>query len=107
MFPIDWVCTTARLEPIDYVRKPQVILRLIIVILAVVNIAIVHNGCYIYGKCLFNEDQASCGYSLLLSSSTFILCLAYLWLDLIVDNVSSIDIRLRIAKFDVVLPAPL
>ncbi|CAH8650002.1 unnamed protein product [Schistosoma bovis] len=103
MFPIDWVCTTARLEPIDYVRKPQVILRLIIVILAVVNIAIVHNGCYIYGKCLFNEDQASCGYSLLLSSSTFILCLAYLWLDLIVDNVSSIDIRLRIAKFDVVL----
>ncbi|CAH8665736.1 unnamed protein product [Schistosoma rodhaini] len=103
MFPIDWVCTTARLEPINYVRKPQVILRLVVVILAVVNIAIVHNGCYIYGKCLFNDDQASCGYSSFLSSSTIILYLAYLWLDLIVDNITSIDIRLRIAKFDVVL----
>ncbi|CAH8585103.1 unnamed protein product [Schistosoma turkestanicum] len=103
MFSIDWIYTTARLEPINYVRKPQVLLRLITVILAIVNIAVVHNDCYIYGKCLFNEDQASCGYSLFLSSLTFIACSAYLWLDLIVDNVSNIDIRLRVAKFDMLL----
>nr|CAX82820.1 synaptogyrin 3 [Schistosoma japonicum] len=103
MLPVDWMYKTALLEPVHYIQKPQVLLRLVTVVLSVVLIAIVHNGCYIYGKCLFSEDQASCGYSLFLSSSSVILCLFYLWFDLITDNISNIVMRTRIVKLDVIL----
>ncbi|CAH8655106.1 unnamed protein product [Heterobilharzia americana] len=103
MFSVEWIYSTARLEPFDYIRKPQVISRIVSVILSTVVIGIVHNGCYIYGICLFNEDQGACGYSLFLSSCSLILSLVYLWLDFIVDNVSNVDTRLIIVKLDAAL----
>nr|CAH8869766.1 unnamed protein product [Trichobilharzia regenti] len=103
MFSVDWIYSTTRLEFFDYVRKPQVLLRLSCMVLATVVIGIVHNCCYVYGICLFNEDQGSCGYSLFLSSMSLIVSVIYLWLDIIVDNVTNVDIRKSIVKIDTIL----
>lgn len=61
----------------------------------------IHNNCYVYDKCLFNDDNSACGYTLFVCSTSFIACVIFLLFGLIVDNVDS-KIRKNIVMVDFV-----
>nr|QQY02587.1 synaptogyrin 2 [Cryptocotyle lingua] len=100
MHYFDWVTTTPRLEPIDYIKRPQVVIRLITLIFSVIVFAVIHNNCTYLGKCLFNDDSSTCGFGMFLCTTTFLLCFIFMLLDMWVDNISNCNTRKTIILVD-------
>ncbi|CAL8093787.1 unnamed protein product [Calicophoron daubneyi] len=100
MNPFDWVSSTPRLEPVDYFKKPRVILRFICLVFAIVVLCVVHNSCYIYDICLFNASESTCRFTVFLCFTTTVLCAVFALLDLWVDNIPNCSTRKRIVVAD-------
>lgn len=92
-----------RLELAEYFRKPQVICRIIILVLAVIVIGVVHNDCQIYGQCLFEGDPGACGFALFLGWITILSCISFMIVDLWVDNIPNTNTRRTVTLADFVV----
>ncbi|TPP59006.1 hypothetical protein FGIG_04360 [Fasciola gigantica] len=103
MTPLSLDFVPPRLEFMEYIRKPQVICRIIILVLAIIIVGVVRNDCQIYGKCLFGDDVSACGYALFLGSVTMVVCIAFMILDLWVDNIPNTNARRTVTLVDFVV----
>lgn len=107
MHSVDWITTTPRLEPIDYVKKPQVILRAVALVLSVIVFAVTHNNCNYLGHCVFNDDPSACGFGMFLCTATVVSCILYILLDMCVDNISNCNMRKTVILADYCLSGAL
>ncbi|CAF0796319.1 unnamed protein product [Brachionus calyciflorus] len=96
----------APFDPIGFIKKPQVILRIISLLFSlIVSLCISTEDSYEKGTCPFNNDPTACGYGILVGVIAFIACIIFLILDARFENFSSIKIRRRVVVADMVFSA--
>ncbi|XP_054168134.1 synaptogyrin-like [Oppia nitens] len=91
-------------DPIGYVMRPQVILRFICWLCSVIVFGCISaKGWYKEGKldkCLYNKDNNACRLGSGLGLIGFLASIAFLVLEALFQNLSSIKIRRRVVAFD-------
>ncbi|PVD39379.1 hypothetical protein C0Q70_02009 [Pomacea canaliculata] len=83
----------APFDPLTYIKKPQVILRLASLLFAIVVFGCISSGAWYAGNCLMNDDTNACGYGTGIGVLAFLLCLAFLMVDALFDNLSNVQHR--------------
>ncbi|KAF8565263.1 hypothetical protein P879_08015 [Paragonimus westermani] len=96
----DWMTSTPKLEPLEYLKKPHVITRFVCLVFSVFTSGVIHSDCSMFGRCVFNDDSSACNYGVFLGCSTALLCLIYLVLDVWTDNISNCYTRRTIVLID-------
>lgn len=91
-------------DPIGYVIRPQVILRFICWLCSVIVFGCISaKGWYKEGsleKCLFNRDNNACRLGSGLGLIGFLASIAFLIVEALFQNLSSVKIRRRVVAFD-------
>ncbi|XP_005106382.1 synaptogyrin-2 [Aplysia californica] len=83
----------APFDPVEYVKKPQVILRLLSVLFAIVVFGCISSGGWYGHRCIMNGDDNACGYGTGIGVLAFLICLGFLIVDAFFDNLSSVQHR--------------
>lgn len=91
----------APFDPISFIKKPQVILRMISAFFSIIVF-----GCIISvneedkGNCPLNGDPGACGFGTFVGVVAFIICIVFLVIDARFDNFSNILTRKRAVTID-------
>ncbi len=91
----------AKFDPISFIKKPQVILRIINLIFSLLvfwNIISVNDDDN--GSCPLNKDQGACSFSTTVGVFAFLICIFFLLIDARFDNFSNINTRKRAVIID-------
>ncbi|XP_059147481.1 synaptogyrin-2-like [Physella acuta] len=83
----------APFDPIQYVKKPQVILRAVSLIFSIVVFGCISSGGWFAHNCVMNNDDNACGYGTGIGVLAFLLCLGFLIVDALFENLSSVQHR--------------
>ncbi|XP_046359609.1 synaptogyrin-2-like [Haliotis rufescens] len=83
----------APFDPLVYIKKPQVILRLVSLLFSIIVFGCISSLGYYNNTCIINADANACGYGVGIGVIAFLLCVAFLLLDAIFDNLSSVQHR--------------
>ncbi|KAL8601463.1 hypothetical protein ACOMHN_000405 [Nucella lapillus] len=83
----------APFDPLTYIKKPQVILRLVSMLFAVVVFGCISSGAWFGHHCQMNDDTNACGYGTGIGVLAFLLCIGFLILDALFENLSSVQHR--------------
>jgi len=79
-------------DPIEFIKKPQVILRLVAWIFAIIVFASIAQEGYVDSVCRYNSSNA-CGYGVAIGVIAFLLTMAFTGLDVYFPNISNIKTR--------------
>ncbi|XP_062508541.1 synaptogyrin-2-like [Corticium candelabrum] len=82
-----------RFNPLLFVQKPRVILRLIGIICAIVVFACIADKVYPNDVCYYNFNNDACNYGIAIGVIAFIDCLAFLVVDVMFDQQSNAQVR--------------
>ncbi|GFS19646.1 synaptogyrin [Elysia marginata] len=80
-------------DPIEFIKRPQVILRCVSVIFAIVVFGCISSGGWYAKKCIMNDDDNACGYGTGIGVLAFLICLGFLVVDAFFENLSSVQHR--------------
>ncbi|XP_074647888.1 synaptogyrin-3-like [Tubulanus polymorphus] len=83
----------APFDPMAFIRKPQVILRIVSWLFAIVVFGCIRAGCWSEAICLYNGDSDACNYGTGIGVIAFLACLGFLVVDGLFDNISSVQHR--------------
>ncbi|KAL8586187.1 hypothetical protein ACOMHN_057749 [Nucella lapillus] len=83
----------APFDPLSYIKKPQVILRLVSLLFSIVVFGCVSSGAWFGPRCQMNDDTNACGYGTGIGVIAFLLCIGFLIVDAFFDNLSSVQHR--------------
>lgn len=83
----------APFDPVAYVKKPQVILRLVSMLFAVVVFGCISSGAWWGHQCQMHGDNNACNYGTGIGVLAFLLCIGFLIVDALFDNLSSVQHR--------------
>lgn len=86
--------TGSTFDPIEFVKKPQVILRFVAWVFAIIVFACIAQEGYVDNKCRYNNSNA-CGYGVSIGVIGFLLTMAFTGLDFYFPNISSVKMRKR------------
>ncbi|XP_048761010.1 synaptogyrin-3-like [Ostrea edulis] len=90
----------APFDPVQFIKKPQVILRLASTLFAIIVFGCILGEGWISDKCLMNNDANACGYGTGIGIIAFLLCLGFLVLDAMFENISSVQYRKYVVLAD-------
>ncbi|UJR33703.1 hypothetical protein I4U23_021132 [Adineta vaga] len=79
-------------DPIEFLKKPQVILRIVAWVFAIIVFACIAQEGYANNICRYNESNA-CGYGVAIGVIAFLLTIAFTGLDVYFPNISNIKTR--------------
>jgi len=79
-------------DPIEFIKKPQVILRAVAWIFAIIVFASIAQEGYQNDRCVYNGSNA-CGYGVGIGVIAFLLTMAFMGLDVYFPNISNIKTR--------------
>jgi hypothetical protein len=79
-------------DPIEFIKKPQVILRIVAWIFAIIVFASIAQEGYTDDGCRYNGSNA-CGYGVAIGVIAFLLTMAFTGLDVYFPNISNIKTR--------------
>jgi hypothetical protein len=79
-------------DPIEFIKKPQVILRIVAWIFAIIVFASIAQEGYYNGQCVYNGSNA-CGYGIAIGVIAFLATMAFTGLDVYFPNISNIKTR--------------
>ncbi|BFZ17995.1 hypothetical protein BsWGS_21034 [Bradybaena similaris] len=83
----------APFDPVQYVKKPQVILRTVSVVFAIVVFGCISSKGWYGHYCIMNNDDNACGYGTGVGVLAFLICLGFLIVDAFFENLSSVQHR--------------
>ncbi|XP_064603607.1 synaptogyrin-1-like [Liolophura sinensis] len=96
----------APFDPIAFIKKPQVILRLCSMVFSIIVFGcIASGGWHRQGEeshCIMNDDANACGYGTGIGVIAFLACIIFLVLDAMFDNLSSVQHRKYVVIADIV-----
>ncbi|CAF1619453.1 unnamed protein product, partial [Adineta ricciae] len=84
--------TGSAFDPIEFIKKPQVILRVVAWVFATIVFASIAQEGYVNGVCRYNESNA-CGYGVAIGVIAFLLTIGFTALDVYFPNISNIKTR--------------
>uniref|UniRef100_T1JEK9 MARVEL domain-containing protein n=1 Tax=Strigamia maritima TaxID=126957 RepID=T1JEK9_STRMM len=88
-------------DPITFVQRPQVILRLLSWVFAIIVFGCISSQGYDKNDvCLYNENNGACSFGIGVGVIAFLACVAFLILDYMFDNISSIKTRKHVVLGD-------
>ncbi|CAF0842567.1 unnamed protein product [Adineta steineri] len=79
-------------DPIEFIKKPQVILRLVAWVFAIIVFACIAQEGYADNVCRYNGSNA-CGYGIAIGVIAFLLIMAFMGLDVYFPNISNVKTR--------------
>lgn len=83
-------------DPIAFVKKPQVILRVITIVFSIILFgSIMSEDQYQAGNCPINDDSHACGFGITMGVVGFFLCVLFLVIDFRFDSFSNVKTRRR------------
>eukprot|EP00794_Sanderia_malayensis_P009175 gene9175-10149_t len=89
-------------ELLEFLQRPQTIVRLICLIFAIVVFGCISDGCYMYDICIFNSDSNACNFGIAIGVIAFLACLAFIVLDTQFNNFSNAETRRHLVIGDLV-----
>lgn len=92
-------------DPVAFIRKPQVILRLVGILCAIIVFACISDKVYVHGRCYYDGDDNACQYGIAIGVIAFGACLAFLFVDFLVDRQSNTQMRMYMVLSDLVFSA--
>ncbi|XP_050391093.1 synaptogyrin-2 [Patella vulgata] len=93
-------------DPVLYIKKPQVILRLVSLIFSIVVFGCISSKAYnSKHQCQMNNDMNACGYGMGIGVLAFLICIAFLVIDAMFENLSSIQHRKYVVMADLGISA--
>lgn len=94
------------MEPIDYIKKPQVICRLFSTLFSIVVFGCISDkGKDYHDICFYDEDNGACNYGVAIGVIAFLLCLLFLAADYFMDSINSVEVKKYIMVADLLLSA--
>jgi hypothetical protein len=79
-------------DPIEFIKKPQVILRVVAWIFAIIVFASIAQEGYLNDTCRYNGSNA-CGYGVAIGVIAFVVTMIFMGLDIYFPNISNIKTR--------------
>ena len=96
----------APFNPLEFVKKPQVILRVISVVFAIIVFgSIASEELYKSGTCPMDNDSGACDLGIGVGVIAFLACIAFLILDARFDAISTVKVRRRAVIADLAFSA--
>ncbi|XP_041362528.1 synaptogyrin-2-like [Gigantopelta aegis] len=80
-------------DPIEYIKKPQVILRLISLLFSIIVFGCISSGGWYANQCQMSGDSNACGYGTGIGVLAFLFCIGFLITDALFENISSVQHR--------------
>lgn len=94
------------MEPIDYIKKPQVICRLFSTLFSIVVFGCISDKGKDYrDRCFYDGDNGACNYGVAIGVIAFLLCLLFLAADYFMDSINSVEVKKYIMVADLLLSA--
>ncbi|XP_034986590.1 synaptogyrin-3 [Zootoca vivipara] len=96
----------AAVDPLEFLRRPQTILRLIsavfsiVVFGSIINEGYVNDGSTSVLRCVYNANDDACNYGIAIGLIAFFACSFFLIVDLYFQQISSVKDRKRVVLFD-------
>ncbi|NXI35920.1 SNG3 protein, partial [Galbula dea] len=93
------------IDPLDFLKRPQTILRLTTWIFSIVVFGSIINECYVNKDsaellCIFNENESACSYGIAVGIIAFFGCIFFFVVDLYFQQISSVKDRKRAVLLD-------
>ncbi|NWS75214.1 SNG3 protein, partial [Crotophaga sulcirostris] len=95
------------IDPVDFLRQPQTILRVTTWIFSIVVFGSIVNECYVNRNsrdsellCIFNENESACSYGIAVGIIAFFGCIFFFVVDLYFQQISSVKDRKRAVLLD-------
>ncbi|XP_071797291.1 synaptogyrin-2-like [Asterias amurensis] len=87
--------SSAGFDHIAFVKKPQVILRAVAWLFAIIVFGCISNKGFDTrsGQCVFNNDTNACNFGVTVGVVAFLACMAFLVVDALFDNMSNVQYR--------------
>lgn len=82
-------------DPVTFIQRPQVVLRLLCWLFAVIVFGCISSEGWLDDKCLYNNDSHACNMGVGVGVIAFLASIALLILEAMFDNLSSIKLRRR------------
>uniref|UniRef100_A0A1W7R9G9 Synaptogyrin n=1 Tax=Hadrurus spadix TaxID=141984 RepID=A0A1W7R9G9_9SCOR len=90
----------APFDPFGFIQRPQVILRLLCWLFAVIVFGCIAAEGWLDDKCLYNNDTNACNFGVGIGVIAFIASIAFLVTEALFDSFSSVKIRRRAVLAD-------
>ncbi|XP_033023062.1 synaptogyrin-3 [Lacerta agilis] len=96
----------AEVDPLEFLRRPQTILRIIsgvfsiVVFGSIINEGYVNDGSTSVLHCVYNNNDDACYYGIAIGLIAFLACSFFLVVDLYFQQISSVKDRKRVVLFD-------
>ncbi|XP_053221652.1 synaptogyrin-3 [Podarcis raffonei] len=96
----------AAVDPLEFLRRPQTILRIIsgvfsiVVFGSIINEGYVNDGSSPVLRCVYNYNDDACNYGIAIGLIAFLACSFFLVVDLYFQQISSVKDRKRVVLFD-------
>jgi len=91
---------TGHFDPLAFIKKPQVILRLISWVFSIIVFGCISSQGWFEGECLYNGDSGACRFGVAIGVIAFIGLTALLIADALFDNIPSVQQRKYIVMGD-------
>ncbi|CAH1794807.1 unnamed protein product [Owenia fusiformis] len=78
--------TGGAFDPIAFIKKPQVILRLVSWFFAIIIFGCISSQAWLYGICLYGGDANACSYGLGIAVIAFLICMAFIAIDALYEH---------------------
>ncbi|CAF0753798.1 unnamed protein product [Rotaria sordida] len=89
-------------DPIEFIKRPQVILRIVSWVFAIIVFACIAQEGYMTGECRYNGSGA-CGYGIAIGIIAFLFAMLFMGLDIFFPNISNITQRKIIVLTELVV----
>eukprot|EP00795_Rhopilema_esculentum_P009169 gene9169-16838_t len=89
-------------DAIEFLKRPQTIVRLISWVFAIIVFGCISDGCYDpgTGHCLFHKDANACNYGIGIGVIAFLACIIFLVADASFENISNAELRKKLVLAD-------
>ncbi|XP_072839045.1 synaptogyrin-3 [Pogona vitticeps] len=96
----------AAVEPLEFLKRPQTLLRIVSGIFAIVVFGSIINEGYVNTdkspmlRCIYNAHEGACNYGIAIGLIAFLACSFFLVVDLYFQQISSVKDRKRVVLLD-------
>ncbi|XP_033739876.1 synaptogyrin-2-like [Pecten maximus] len=92
-------------DPVAFIKKPQVILRLASTVWAMVVFGCISAEGWYDGHCQMKDDSNACNYGVGIGVLAFLICIGFLVVDGLFENISSVQYRKYVVIADMCVSA--
>ncbi|XP_067390300.1 synaptogyrin-3 [Emydura macquarii macquarii] len=94
-------------DPVDFLKQPQTLLRIVSWVFSIVVFGSIVNEGYVNEnshdselRCVFNQNEDACNYSIAIGIIAFFACIFFFIVDLYFQQISSVKDRKRVVLLD-------